>query len=433
MSHLISTPADRRQPCSCEEKGSHLDSELPSQEITKVNTPHIAAKLSLGAPDDPMEHEAEAVAERVMRAPAQHFVQRKCAECEQEEKLHRKETESAHPIEVGTGASVSAEISRGIEATRPGGSAMDHHTLDFMENRFGASFSEVKIHKDAASAQLAGSLSAQAFTIGKEIYFNENKYNPDSDDGKRLLAHELTHVVQQNSGINAKLIQRACHDSSNPSRPVAACPEGATNVSRQAQGDANVSDARAEAIIATASATGTNSAKAMQVVNDILCSYMPGQAAKVRNISYYAGDPGLVTQSVGSGASARGDICVGDSFLNATTRSGISRRVLQLAHELEHIDQYRSGMAGQGNHPEREFLAFYHEGLADEYIGTGRMAHSTRKRLIDAALGQYNCLSAALKTTHQSQQQDLLSRRQTVNGTNGNDPTNPPAGCVPSS
>lgn len=424
---MVISSAKARGETRQEERGAHLQEDVLPGGLTQLNAQQISPKLTIGAPNDPLEHEADAVADKVTRAPEGNFAQRKCSECEEEEKLHRK------PITASTGVTASSNITQQIESTKSDGAAMDNQTKGFMESRFGANFSDVRIHDNDDSKQLSQSLGAQAFTIGKHIYFNENKYDPASANGKWLLAHELTHTVQQNAGISTKVIQRACHEDGNPSITVASCPEGAADVGRTAQSASNALDSRANAIIATAGGTAANSAKAMQVVNDMLCSYMPSQVAKVRKINYFSSEPGLATRSVGSGATARGDICVGDSFLTGTTRGNISRRILQLAHELEHIDQYRSGLAGQNNKAEREFLAFYHEGLADEFAGTGRMSHATRKRLIDAALGQYNCLSAALKTTHLSKQQDLLTRRQTVNGTNGNPSTDPPAGCVASS
>jgi Zn-dependent peptidase ImmA (M78 family) len=428
---LTNNYSQNLKDATANEKGGYTRQLATDTGITKINIQTIQAKLTIGSPNDPLEHEADAVADQVMQAGNNTFVQRKCAECEKEDMLHKKPMDPFIQTKGDAAGSVAANnISNDIESTRGKGSPMDGNTKNFMESRFGTGFSDVRIHANEDSKRLSRSLNAQAFTLGRDIYFNENKYDPASADGKRLLAHELTHCVQQSGKVGTKLIQRACNEEGNPSITVASCPEGATDVGRQAQGQSNALDTRAEGIIATAAGNGANSAKAMQVVNDMLCTYMPGQASKVRKITYFSTEPGLGTQSVGTGATARGDICVGDNFLNGTTRSNISRRLLQLAHELEHIEQYRTGLAGAGHKTEREFLAFYHEGLAEEFVGTGRMPNSTTRQLIDAALGQYNCLSADLKTTHQSKQQDLLTRRQTVNATNGNPSTNPPESCV---
>ena len=80
---------------------------------------------------------------------------------------------------------------------RSGGTKMDTKTQTEMDQKFGTDFSHIKIHTDSEAAQMCQELGAQAFTRGNDIYFNEGKYNPNSIEGKRLLAHELTHTIQQ--------------------------------------------------------------------------------------------------------------------------------------------------------------------------------------------------------------------------------------------
>jgi len=77
-----------------------------------------------------------------------------------------------------------------------------------METRFGADFSQVQIHADQHAAALSRSLSARAFTYGPHIYFGAGEYQPDTHEGKRVLAHELTHVLQQGAGQARLPIQR---------------------------------------------------------------------------------------------------------------------------------------------------------------------------------------------------------------------------------
>ena len=173
---------------------------------------NVQPKLTVGAPDDPYEKEADHVADKVMRMPDNHFVQRKCADCEKEDKLHRKPLgESITPFiqRKGSGVpAVSAATSQSIESSRGGGSRMDSHTESFMSSRFGGDFSNVKIHNDGQSARLNRELSSKAFTVGNDIYFNDGQYQPGSSSGKHLLAHELTHVVQQNNFIRQKSLQK---------------------------------------------------------------------------------------------------------------------------------------------------------------------------------------------------------------------------------
>ncbi len=171
----------------------------------------VQRKLSIGSPDDPLEHEADAIADRVMRMPESSFIQRKCAECEEEEKLQRKPLASSVTpfIQAKESVTASDSVSQKINSTRGGGSSMDSGTKSFMESRFGTDFSDVKIHTGSYSSQMSKELNAQAFTTGSDIYFNSGKYDTSSNAGKHLLAHELTHTLQQgnNSLLQNKLIQ----------------------------------------------------------------------------------------------------------------------------------------------------------------------------------------------------------------------------------
>ncbi|NQU52325.1 MAG: DUF4157 domain-containing protein [Bacteroidetes bacterium] len=98
-----------------------------------------------------------------------------------------------------------------LKNTKGNGSPLDPETQSQMENSFGANFGGVKIHTDNTSVQLNKELGSQAFTTGNNIYFNEGKYKPESQNGKKLLAHELTHTVQQgavSTQTNGTPIQR---------------------------------------------------------------------------------------------------------------------------------------------------------------------------------------------------------------------------------
>ena len=83
------------------------------------------------------------------------------------------------------------------DAIRSGGNPLDGETRSFMENRFGYDFSNVKIHNDSLAASSARSIQALAYTHGNNIVFNEGQYAPGTTSGRRLLAHELTHTIQQ--------------------------------------------------------------------------------------------------------------------------------------------------------------------------------------------------------------------------------------------
>lgn len=205
-----STPASAvMENMSLQEPSEH---ELNTK---KLNRLIILPKLTVGAPDDPYEKEADAVTDKVMRMPDQNFVQRKCSECEEKEgKIHRKP--SVTPLIQAKGDfmnKVSDSLSKAIQSSKGTGILMDSKTQSFMSNRFGRDFSNVKVHSDKESEQFNKNLNSNAFTVGNDIYFNKGQFQPNTSEGKKLMAHELTHVLQQKNNIQHQLIQR------EPTRP----------------------------------------------------------------------------------------------------------------------------------------------------------------------------------------------------------------------
>lgn len=83
---------------------------------------------------------------------------------------------------------------------RGGGQPLDPGVRGLMESRLGSDFGDVRIHTDHAASESARNISAQAYTVGSEIVFQSGRYEPETPAGQRMLAHELTHVVQQRSG-----------------------------------------------------------------------------------------------------------------------------------------------------------------------------------------------------------------------------------------
>ncbi|TDF97147.1 DUF4157 domain-containing protein [Paenibacillus piri] len=100
----------------------------------------------------------------------------------------------------GSGFDVTSSFEQRIQAKSGGGAKMDSTTRSGMEQAFGADFSNVSIHNDSESNELNQDIGAQAFTQGQDVFFSSGKYEPSSPQGQELLAHELTHVVQQRGG-----------------------------------------------------------------------------------------------------------------------------------------------------------------------------------------------------------------------------------------
>src|SRR2546423_1775254 len=103
----------------------------------------------------------------------------------------------------------NASVSAALEEQEPstvkdvvgsgGGNPLDRETRGFMESRLGADFSDVRVHTDAKAHEPAKSVQAHAYNVGNDVVFQSDKYEPGSESGKRMLAHELTHVAQQSS------------------------------------------------------------------------------------------------------------------------------------------------------------------------------------------------------------------------------------------
>jgi hypothetical protein len=194
--------------------------------ITSFGAANIQRKLTVGETNDPMEHQADDMADKVMRMPERPLVQRQ-ADNTDDEDIKRKPLSGPIPPFIQAkgdgGGVVSPAVTNGIKATQGDGKSMDGSTKSFMESRFGIGFNDVKIHNGAKPAQLSQTLNAKAFTVDNNIYFNDFQYRPETHEGKRLLAHELTHTLQQGTSTikrtPAKTDTQATTDSTPPAAP----------------------------------------------------------------------------------------------------------------------------------------------------------------------------------------------------------------------
>jgi hypothetical protein len=149
----------------------------------------LQRKLSIGATNDPAEHEADRVADTIMRMPDEH-VQRACTSCEEE--LQRKSEDGAVP-------GVPDGFHSRFASLRGGGEPLPDTARSFFEPRFGRDFARVRVHSGPEAGELARSVGARAFTVGESVVFGSGQYAPGTAAGRHLLAHELTHVAQQGS------------------------------------------------------------------------------------------------------------------------------------------------------------------------------------------------------------------------------------------
>ncbi|MGB8909995.1 MAG: DUF4157 domain-containing protein [Candidatus Cybelea sp.] len=152
---------------------------------------YAQAKLQVGAAHDPLEHEADRVADHVMRTPSP--------------------KSAAEPVNDSFGSAPRATLTTDADRSelfRSPGRPLDVETRDFFEPRLGYDLSRVRVHADSSAAASARALDAQAYTVGTDVVFGENRYAPTTAEGKQLLAHELTHTVQQQRGGAQSKVQR---------------------------------------------------------------------------------------------------------------------------------------------------------------------------------------------------------------------------------
>lgn len=194
----------------------------------------LQAKLTVGAPGDIYEQEADRVAEQVMRMPDGDItafsglhgkkLQKKCApcagggapcsKCAAEEKLAMKRGTADHAVPSAMPPMVQ-------ETLHSPGQPLDPSTRAFMEGRFGQDFSHVRVHADPKAAASSRAINALAYTVGRDVVFGAGYYSPQTTSGRRLLAHELAHVVQQ--GYSGRQVQR---QAAAPERENDASPAG---------------------------------------------------------------------------------------------------------------------------------------------------------------------------------------------------------------
>jgi len=179
------------------------DSEIP---IQPPAAGAIQTKLAVNQPGDEYEQEADLVSQQVMRMPEPQLQRAcpcggECPKCQtkqagrEHERLQTKRVQASD-----TGQIAAAPIVH--EVLRSPGQPLDSATRGFMEPRFGHDFSRVRVHTDAKAAESARAVNALAYTVGHDMAFGAGQYVPETSEGRRLVAHELTHVLQQTTASN---------------------------------------------------------------------------------------------------------------------------------------------------------------------------------------------------------------------------------------
>jgi hypothetical protein len=194
-----------QRACGCNGGAGRKD-ELMGRSTT------IQPSLTVSTPGDPFELEADRVADQVMRMPASTAESRQISRLQisrfaDNRSLHRSCTTCA-----AADGDPSVATAEGLSG---GGEMLDDGTRTFMEERFGHDFSDVRVHTESQAADSARSLDARAYTVGSDIVFANGQYAPGTNQGRRLIAHELTHVSQQSRGsdVNRQMVWRDCSNT----------------------------------------------------------------------------------------------------------------------------------------------------------------------------------------------------------------------------
>lgn len=204
--HVQRAPDDKLQKAPAQEQPIQRRQE---ERVQKAEGPHRAEEKILRATDESIQKADDPKLQKKDDDKVQKADDPQLQKAPgTEEKLQRDAAPGG-----GTPA-VGANVQSAIHGKTTGGEPLAADVRGYMEPRFNADFSTVRVHRDAESASLSNQLSARAFTYQNHIFFSRDQYQPGSSEGKHLLAHELTHTIQQGHSV-----QRAPQISTTPATP----------------------------------------------------------------------------------------------------------------------------------------------------------------------------------------------------------------------
>lgn len=220
VSRLQKHASTAQRQCCEEEEEDELQTKLQRQPEEEEEEMQMKVQRQ-------MDQEEEELQTKLQRQPEEEEEEMQTKLQRQMDQEEEEEEEMQMKAESGGESTHQAQshIESRIHDRKGSGQPIDTSVKSQMEKGFGADFSEVRIHRDAEASGMSAGVNAHAFTTGNDIYFNEGKYQPDSSGGKNLLAHELTHVIQQNGGSQEISRKSAAGETVNEP-PVKDTPEG---------------------------------------------------------------------------------------------------------------------------------------------------------------------------------------------------------------
>jgi hypothetical protein len=261
-------------------------------------------------------------------------IQRKCEQCEEEDKkVQRKsdreeEEKKLQKKEAGSGNVSPVATASVVSAANDSGSSLPASLQNFFSRRLHYDFRKVKVHTGTKADQSAKSIRAQAFTYNNHIVFADGKYQPETREGKHLLAHELTHVMQQQQADRSGMLSRKAEDETilpeiyiegfgaNQENQTA---YGCANVSVQGQTDANYSNSFSSSLSPRV-ATSCDGCEGEECIR-----------ARGTLVSVFQANPTVTLPNVPSGLSECEEAAV-SRFINTTLRR----------HELQHVAAFNT-------------------------------------------------------------------------------------------
>src|SRR5262245_45446819 len=203
---VMSMQVDRAEatPTDEEEQSVATKLDVARAEATPTDEEEqVATRLDRAV--EPAKDEEEQVATRLDRAvePAKDEEEQVATRLDRAVEPAKDEEEQV-ATKADAASAMTPAVEAGINRSRAGGAPLDAGARRFFEPRFGRDLSDTKVHTDATAARLASDLNAQAFTVGRDIYMGAGRYRPGTESGRALLAHELTHTVQQQPGAKIR-------------------------------------------------------------------------------------------------------------------------------------------------------------------------------------------------------------------------------------
>lgn len=171
--------------------------------------PILQTKLSVNKSGDKYEQEADAMADKIVGENVGDSIERNTVSKSITTLMQQKKEANL---------TVNPGLSNKIISLQGNGNNIDTGMQSYMSNRFANDFSKVKLHTDSEAIKMNEELNARAFTVGNDIYFNKGEYNPTSQNSKHLLAHELTHTIQQ-QGTNMQVQKEDKKDPTDAPKP----------------------------------------------------------------------------------------------------------------------------------------------------------------------------------------------------------------------